>query len=192
MLRPVMVYKMLPDGSEWAHWQGFHLPISDTCPTVWTPAGSAMYWYYNTWQAKHNEITYFWPSCWYVIHAFYDTERRFAGCYCDVVMPNPLLQADATEARYVDLYVDVVVQADHSIVTKDEEVLRRAAGRNPQLALLHDRTMAELGDLAGHARAWTGPFACIADEIVRTDWQDLDPDSAAFSAARDSQWEMGL
>ncbi len=190
MLQPVTVHKMVPDGSEWAHWRGFHLPVSASCPTIWTPAGSEMHWRYATWRAR-NTITFLWPDRWYVIHAYYDDDRRFAGCYCDIVTPNPPLASDAAEASYLDLYVDVVVGADRSVSTKDEEVYRRAERAHPHLAALRERAFAELEGLAEHARAWSGPFAPIGERIVRADWHDLDPLSAAFGEARQRQWSVG-
>ena len=188
MLQQVELYKIIPDGSVWGYWRGFRLPISTACTTVWTPAGTPMHWRHNTWEAKSHEITFFWPDRWYVIHAFYQRNKRFFGCYCDIVMPNQPIALDATEMRYIDLYVDVVVKPDHDVYTKDEEVYERAMKSYPDLLALHDQAFAELDALARHARDWTGPFAVLADEIIRTDWNELDAHSAEFAASRDAQW----
>ncbi len=188
MLSAVEVYKMLPDGSQWGRWQGFWLPISDACPTVWTPAGTPMHWRPNTWHAAHNEITFIWPGQWYVIHSFYDPMGDFAGCYCDIVMPNPPVTPDATEVRYTDLYVDVVVRADRSVFTKDHEVYGRAAVVNPHLAELRAEAFQALDTLEAHALAWDGPFAAVVAHLDRLDWQTLDPTSTSFAAACAAQW----
>ena len=192
MLQEVEIYKMLPNGSQWGYWHAYRLPVSAACPMVWTPIGTAMHWQHNTWEAKSNEITFFWPTRWYVIHAFYTREKTFFGCYCDIVMPNPPVDPAATTLRYVDLYVDVVVKPDHSVYTKDEEVYARAMKQTPNLVPIRDQAFAELATLATHARDWTGPFAFIAEQIVRTDWQLLDPSSAEFTSDCAQQWGDSL
>jgi len=188
MLELVSIQKIVPNGSEWGHWQGYRLPISEACPTVWTPAGTAMHWQHNIWETKNHEITFFWPHRWYVIHVFYNHEKTFFGCYCDIVMPNPPFAPDSSNLRYVDLYVDVVVKPDHSVYTKDEEIYERAMKQNANLIPIRDRTFAELDALAAHARNWTGPFAILDEQIVRTDWHLLDAAGPEFVAACDSQW----
>jgi protein associated with RNAse G/E len=188
MLAAVEVYKMLPNGSQWGYWQGYRLPVMPTCPMIWTPTGTLMHWHYNTWETHAHEITFIWPSRWYVIHAFYTPEHQFFGCYCDIVMPNALLSDAACEVRYTDLYIDVVVDPQHGVITKDEEIYERAMHVNPQLIDVRDQAFAELDALATHARNWTGPFIPIKEKIVRTDWHLLDPTSSDFSAACLEQW----
>jgi protein associated with RNAse G/E len=188
MLPEVEIYKMLIDGSQWGQWHGYHLPISAACPTTWTPAGTAMHWRPATWTAENHAVAFFWPGRWYVIHAFYDRAGLFAGCYCDIVTPNPLPMPKVPTMRYTDLYVDVVVRADRSVFTKDHEVFGRAMQVVPALADLHDQAFRELDALEAHARAWSGPFAPVVERLMRTDWEMLDPASAEFAAARDAQW----
>lgn len=190
MLSPVEVHKILPDGSQWGAWDGFRLPVSQNCPTVWSPRGTAMHWRTGTWLSENHEISFFWPGRWYVIHAFYDQATQFAGCYCDIVTPNPPVAADAVAINYTDLYVDVVVRPDHSVLTKDQEVYARAMLVNPALAAMHDQAFAELDDLADQARAWTGPFALLDDRLTRADWHELDPASATFTTACAAQWRL--
>ncbi len=192
MLTPVEVYKVLPDGSQWGQWSGFHLPIDPRCATVWTPLGVPMHWRPATWEARNHAVAFFWPGRWYVIHAFYDGAGDFAGCYCDIVLPNPPVLPDAPEMRYTDLYIDVVVRADRTVFTKDHEVYARAEALNPTLRDLHAEAFAELDALAAHAEAWTGPFAAIGPRLIRTDWQTLDPSSAEYREACTQQWGVGL
>lgn len=188
MLPAIEVYKLLPDGSQWGRWRGYRVPASDRCGVVWTPAGTAMHWRPATWLASEHAVAYLWPGRWYVIHAKYSPEGVFAGCYCDIVTPNPALPPDAADARYTDLYVDVVVRPDRSVYTKDHEVYARAMAAYPELAALRDRAFAELDGLAAHARAWTGPFTAVSDRLVRTDWELLDPQGAELAAACQRQW----
>lgn len=192
MLAPVDVRKMLPDGSQWGQWSGFHLPIDPRCATVWTPIGTAMHWRPGTWEAHNHSVAFFWPGRWYVIHAFYDAAGKFAGCYCDIVLPNPPMLPDAAEMRYTDLYIDVVVRGDRTVYTKDQEVYARAEAVNPTLRDLRAEAFRELDLLAAHAEAWTGPFADIGPQLARTDWATLDPASAEYREARTHQWGAGL
>ena len=189
MLSPVTVRKILPDGSQWGEWQGFRLP-SSTCALIWTPLGTDMCWYYNTWPAKFHEVTFFWPEKWYVIHAFYSDHQQFSGCYCDIVMPNPAFPDGVSELYYTDLYVDVVVGADHSVTTKDQEMYERAMRHHTQLQTLHTRAFAELDALADHAREWTGPFEHIQREIIRLDWHTLNADSSVILDDIQTQWRL--
>jgi protein associated with RNAse G/E len=192
MLAPVELYKMLLDGSQWGQWSGFHLPIDPHCATVWTPADTAMHWRPETWASRNHAVAFFWPGRWYVIHAFYDTAGSFAGCYCDIVVPNPIVAPDATEIRYTDLYIDVVVRADRSVYTKDHEVFGRAEVYNPSLAAMRAHAFAELDALEAAAQAWTGPFAAIGPQLLRTDWHTLDPSSAEYHEACTQQWGAAL
>ena len=188
MLAAVEVYKMLPDGSQWGQWSGYRLPVSAACATVWTPIETPMHWRPHTWNATNHAIAFFWPARWYVIHAFYDRAGDFAGCYCDIVTPNPPVAPHAKQIQYTDLYVDVVVRADHSVITKDQEVYDRVMRHNPEVAALHDDAFRELDALAAQAVAWTGPFAVIDAHLLRTDWETLDPTSATFAEACANQW----
>jgi protein associated with RNAse G/E len=192
MLASVELFKMIPDGTQWGQWSGYHLPIDPHCTTVWTPAGTAMHWSYRTWEAQNHALAFVWPGRWYVIHAFYDPAGDFAGCYCDIVLPNPPVSPSATEIYYTDLYIDVVIRSDRSVFTKDEEVYARAMRVLPQLVELHDDAFRELATLAAHAQAWTGPFAAIGPHLARTDWATLDPSSATYLEARTQQWGATL
>ena len=189
MLRAVEIYKMLLDGSQWGRWSGFHLPVNSTCATIWTPIGTPMHWRPATWHTETHNIAFFWPGRWYVINVKYTAEGQFAGCYCDIVTPNPPLRDEDGEVRYTDLYVDVVVTADKRVTTKDEEVYDRAMQHLPELVALRDQSFAELAALAAHARGWTGPFCAIPDRLQVTNWETLEPASAAFSVAAQRQWE---
>lgn len=188
MLSSIEIYKMLLNGSQWGQWSSYHLPINQTCYTTWTPAGTSMHWQPATWQAETHAVAYFYPGRWYVIHAFYDRGGDFAGCYCDIVMPNPPIGDEATEVRYTDLFIDVVVRADRSVYTKDEEVYARAMQYNSYLGTIRTQAFEELDALANEARAWSGPFEPIAARLTRTDWEVLDPSSDEFVAARVAQW----
>ncbi len=40
LLLTTSIQKLLVDGSQWASWQGYHIPVSDEYFVVWTPAGT--------------------------------------------------------------------------------------------------------------------------------------------------------
>jgi protein associated with RNAse G/E len=149
-----------------------------------------MHWQPATWDAENHAIAYFWPGRWYVIHTFYTRGGVFAGCYCDIVLPNPTVAPAASDMRYTDLYVDVVVRADRSVFTKDQEVYDRAMLKHDALVAMHDEVFRELAALANHAEHWTGPFALISDHLARDDWHTLDPADPDFVAACADQWPI--
>lgn len=188
MLPPLQIHKMLIDGSQWGQWSSYRLPASERCAVAWTPAGTAMHWRPATWEAQHHGLAFFWPGRWYVIHASYTLAGMLVGCYCDIVMPNPQIAPDATDIRYLDLYVDVVVRADRSVFTKDQDVYERAMRVHEELVSLRAPAFTALEALADHAQAWTGPFVVVRDQLIRTDWEQLDPNSADFAVACAQQW----
>lgn len=190
MLPHVDVYKILPDGFQWGYWKGYRLPVTPRCPMVWTPLGTSMQWYHNTWDLRSHEVTYFWPGTWYVIHSFYTPAMDFNGCYCDIVKPNPAFRQDSPSMQYVDLYVDVVVRPDHSVYTKDEEVYARAAEAMPDLRDHRTEVFEEFAALADHARNWTGPFAIIPEHLLRADWHQLTAGDPSWQDEIRAQWPM--
>lgn len=181
MLPRITVRKMLIDGSQWGMWQPYVLPTGDGLVATWTPAGTEMHWANGTWPTTYHNIHIWWPRARYLINAQY-TGTAFAGCYCDVVLPLPDLPASAPERRYVDLYLDLVVHADRSWHTKDQEVYDRAEQEVP--ALRQERGSAEetLRWLETWAAAWSGPFAHVPAALPRLDYHDLDGDAPELSA----------
>ncbi len=173
MLLEADVYKMLVNGDQWGMWSGYQLPLSEQYVTIWTPIGTEMHWKPGTWISTRHSITYFWPAAWYTIHANYDADGHFAGCYCDLVLPSPAYTSASRELTYVDLYVDVVMRADRSVFTKDHEVFERAAMRYPIVEESRATVFAEMARLEAQAKDWIGPFAVIPKRLPRTDLETL-------------------
>jgi len=173
MLQEADVYKMLVSGEQWGKWQGFQFPMSEQYVTIWTPIGTEMHWKPGTWIAGKHSLAYFWPNTWQIIHANYYEDGRFAGCYCDLVLPTPSYTSASRELAYVDLYLDVVVRDDHSVYTKDHEVFERAAQRYPAVEEARSKVFEAMNQLEEQANNWTGPFAIIPARLLRTDWQAL-------------------
>lgn len=182
MLQRITVRKMLIDGRQWGTWQPYLFPVSDEFVATWTPAGTEMQWATGTFGATFNTLHYWWPGAQYLIGAFYNG-TQFAGCYCDITTPLAAVPADAPEREYLDLYLDLVVRADRSWFTKDQEVYDRAEQVIPDLRELRPAAEASLRQMEHWAGAWAGPFARIPQTLARTDWHTLDPASPEFAAA---------
>lgn len=177
MLAATTIRKMLVDGSQWASWDGYHLPVSDEYFVVWTPAGSEMHWRPRTWISEKHQLSYFWRDSWFTIHVGYDHQTgEFLSGYCDVVLPNTDYTNTAEEMIYTDLYIDVVVREDYSVYTKDHEVFDRAALRYPLVERSRKRAFDILDWVEEHAKRWTGPFSVIPHRLPRTDWEQLSID----------------
>jgi protein associated with RNAse G/E len=173
---------MLVDGTQWASWHGYHLPVSDEYFVVWTPIGTEMRWKPGTWLSTRHQMSFFWPDAWFTIHVGYDAETsRFHNGYCDVVLPNSGYTNAAEEMIYTDLYIDVVVREDGSVYTKDHEVFDRAAMRFPIVEQSRKRSFEVLDWLEEQARTWTGPFNYIPRLLPRTDFEKLGPGEASAS-----------
>jgi protein associated with RNAse G/E len=180
MLLEANVRKMLVDGSQWASWSGYHIPVSDNYFVIWTPAGSRMNWRPGGWVSQKHQLTYFWPDEWFTIHIGYNSSSGgFFSGYCDVVLPSSDYSNTASELIYTDLYIDVVVREDYSIFTKDQEVFDRAANRFPIVEQSREKSFEVLDWLAEHARHWTGPFELLPRSLPRIDFELLTPDEAA-------------
>lgn len=179
MLLPAHIRKMLVDGSQWASWHGYHVPVSDEYFVVWTPMGTEMHWRPGSWVSEKHQISYFWPHAWFTIHIGYDDQTgSFLSAYCDVVLPNSSYTNTAEEMIYTDLYIDVVVREDYTVFTKDHEVFDRAARRFPLIEQSRKKAFEALDWLEEQAKRWTGPFEYIPRRLPRTDFEKLDPDQA--------------
>jgi protein associated with RNAse G/E len=180
MLKQTSVRKMLVDGSQWASWCGFHIPVSDQFFVVWTPTGSSMHWRPGTWTSQRHSLAYFFPDAWFTLHIGYDVHSgKFISGYCDVVLPTADYTNTAGEMIYTDLYIDVVIGADYSVSTKDHEVFDRAAQAYPIVEDARERAFATLDELEQQARSWTGPFAIIPRQLPNTHFEHLTPEEAA-------------
>jgi len=186
LLHTAVIRKMLVDGSQWASWYGYHLPVSEDFFVIWTPAGSEMRWRPRQWVSEKHQMSYFWRDEWYTIHIGYDTQTgNFLSAYCDVVLPDSNYTNTAEEMIYTDLYIDVVVTADGSVYTKDQEVFDRAARHYPIVEESRQQAFETLDWLEEHAKHWTGPFTVIPHYLPRDDWEKLSPEEirAAFRLA---------
>lgn len=176
MLIKAQVSKMLVSGEEWGEWQGYQLPVSDEYVTIWTPRGTMRHWKPNKWKpnyfiSERHSLSFFWPGQWYTIHVGYYADGRFSDAYCDIVLPTPDYTTESRALVYTDLYVDVVVREDGSVITKDHAVFDRAALRYPIVAESRRKAFEALDWVEEHARHWTGPFAVMPRRLPRTDWE---------------------
>jgi protein associated with RNAse G/E len=184
MLLGATIRKMLVNGMQWASWYGYHIPVSKPYFVIWTPRGTQMYWGSGPWISSKHQLTYFFPDDWFTLHIGYNQEGRFISGYGDIVLPRNDYTNTAQELRYTDLYIDVVVNEDYSVYTKDHEVFDRAAASFPIVEQSREKSFAALHWLEGHAKCWTGPFATIPKQLPRTDFETLSIEEAthAFSA----------
>jgi protein associated with RNAse G/E len=180
MLREANIKKMLVDGSQWASWSGYHIPVSEEYFVIWTPAGTTMHWKPGTWVSPKHQLSYFWRDSWFTIHIGYEKNSgHFLSGYCDVVLPNSDYTNNAQELIYTDLYIDVVVREDYSVYTKDHEVFDRAAQRFPIVEQSRKKAYEALDLLEKQAREWTGPFEHMPRLLPQVDFAQLSPEEAA-------------
>jgi protein associated with RNAse G/E len=179
MLVGATIRKLLVNGEQWASWQGYHVPVSDEHFVIWTPAGTEMCWKPGTWISKKHQLSYFWRNEWFVIHVGYDKKTgSFLSGYCDVVLPTADYTNTAQEVIYTDLYIDVVINEDYSVYTKDHEVFDRASKRYAIVEQSRIQSFAMLDWLEEQAKQWSGPFSVIPRQLPRTDLETLAPDEA--------------
>jgi len=181
MLLEANISKMLVNGDEWAAWKGYQLPISDEYVCIWTPIGTKKHWKPHYWKpdyffSEKHSLTYFWPDAWYTIHISYFEDGSFASGYCDVVLPTPVYTSESQELIYTDLYIDVVIREDYSVYTKDQEIFARAALRYPIVEASRQKAFQVLDWVEDHARVWSGPFSIMPRQLLRTDFEYMNPE----------------
>lgn len=181
MLLGATIRKMLVDGTQWASWYGYHIPVSKPYFVIWTPLGTQMHWRPGSWISSKHQLTYFFPDDWFTLHVGYNQEGCFISGYCDIVLPCHDYTNTAQELSYTDLYIDVVVNEDHSVYTKDHEVFERAAAYFPIVEQSREKSFAVLYWLEEHAKRWTGPFVTIPQQLPRTDFETLTMEEASIA-----------
>lgn len=179
MLLGATIRKMLVDGTQWASWYGYHIPVSKPYFVIWTPLGTPMHWQPGSWISSKHQLTYFFPGDWFTLHIGYSAEGYFISGYVDIVLPRHDYTDTARELSYTDLYIDVVVRDDYSVYTKDHEVFDRAARYYPVVEQSREQSFAALARLEKDAQNWTGPFTHVPRRLSRTDFHLLDSDEAS-------------
>jgi protein associated with RNAse G/E len=179
MLLGATIRKMLVDGTQWASWYGYHIPVSKPYFVIWAPLGTQMHWRPGTWTSSKHQLTFFFPDDWFTLHVGYNREGRFISGYVDIVLPSHDYTDTAQELSYTDLYIDVVVNEDYSVYTKDHEVFERAARHYPVVEQSRQQSFAALARLEKNAQNWTGPFAYVPRQLSRTDFHLLESDQAS-------------
>src|SRR5260221_6158979 len=101
------------------------------------------------------------------VHVGYDQSGSFFSGYCDVVLPSSDYTNTAKELIYTDLYIDVVVRADYSVYTKDQEVFDRAAMRLPIGEQPRKKAFELVDWLEGEDQNWTAAFELIPPHSPR-------------------------
>ena len=71
-------------------------------------------------------IEYFWFDRWYNIFKFHEPDGAFRNFYCNIAMPPTLHEASL---EFVDLDIDLLVDADGNISVLDEDEFRENAAR---------------------------------------------------------------
>ncbi len=178
MLLQARIRKMLVEGTQWAMWQGYHVPVSEDYFVIWTPAGTEMHWLPRTWISEKHSLFYFWPGEWYTIQVSYGPDGQLLGSYCDVVLPGYDYSNTAEEMVYTDLYIDVVLREDGNVYTKDHEVFERAARHFPIVEESRQKSFETLDWLEAQAKQWSGPFERVPRRLPRLDFESLSPEEA--------------
>jgi protein associated with RNAse G/E len=79
---------------------------------------------------------YFWLDRWYNVFRFHESDGAFRNYYCNVCMP-PLVRGAVLD--YVDLDIDLIVDAAGAITILDEEEFRESAQRFNYPTEIYDR-----------------------------------------------------
>ncbi|MHB8630662.1 MAG: DUF402 domain-containing protein [Candidatus Limnocylindria bacterium] len=118
----VRVQKRIPDGSVWQRYRGYRLPDVHGVARVYLPGGTRWWNRLGGWAtpADGHGISLFHPSYPFVVscHGPAGTKRF----YVDIVRASTI----APELiEYLDLYLDVMIDAAGNVTEKDEEQLVR-------------------------------------------------------------------
>ncbi len=114
----VRVVKRIPDGSIWQRYRAYRLPDVDGVTRAYGPPGTGWWNPVGGWTTQHRGISLFHPDRPFVIscHGPEDAKRF----YIDIVRGSTV-GPDTIE--YLDLYLDVMIDAARAVSEKDEHQL---------------------------------------------------------------------
>jgi hypothetical protein len=118
----VRVSKRIPDGSVWQRYRAYRLPDVQGFARVYLPAGTRWWNPLGGWVTPPGSrgVNVFHPSHPFAISCHGpEGAKRF---YIDIVRASTIAE-DVIE--YLDLYLDVMIDAAGSVTEKDEEHLHR-------------------------------------------------------------------
>lgn len=116
----VRVQKLIPDGSVWQRYRAYRLPDVHGVARVYGPAGTRWWNPLGGWVTRTPGISLFHPGHPFVISCHGPDDDK--GFYIDIVRASTV-GGDLIE--YLDLYLDVMIDAARSVSEKDEEHLHR-------------------------------------------------------------------
>ena len=122
MLPIVRVVKRIPDGSVWQRYRAYRLPDVRGFARVYLPAGTRWWNPLGGWVTPpgNRGVNLFHPSHPFAISCHGpDGAKRF---YIDIIRASTIAR-DVIE--YLDLYLDVMIDAAGLVTEKDEEHLHR-------------------------------------------------------------------
>jgi hypothetical protein len=114
----VRVNKRIPDGSIWQRYRGYRLPDTHGVARVYGPPRTGWWNPLGGWETQHRGISLFDPERPFVIscHGPEDAKRF----YIDVVRSSTI---GPELIEYLDLYLDVMIDASRAVSEKDEHQL---------------------------------------------------------------------
>jgi hypothetical protein len=111
----VRVQKRIPDGSVWQRYRGYRLPDVQGVARAYLPPGTRWWNPLGGWTTQWPNVALFPPARPFVISCSGPPgDKRF---YIDIVRASTVAD-DGIE--YLDLYLDVMVDAARSVTEKDE------------------------------------------------------------------------
>jgi len=114
----IRVDKRVPDGSTWQSRRGYLLPSLDGWARVYQPAGTRWSNPLGGWTAETEGVAIFHPATPYTISCHGGGDgKRF---YVDVAYR---VRVEPERVEFVDLFLDVMVDAAGSVSEKDEHQL---------------------------------------------------------------------
>jgi uncharacterized protein DUF402 len=164
----VRVTKRIPDGSVWQRYRGYRLPDVEGSARVYGPAGTRWWNPLGGWVTADRGISLFRSDRPFVVswHGPEDAKRF----YVDVVRASTIADAGI---EYLDLYLDVMVDAAGAVREKDEhQIARLDAAEQAFVRRARDevRRLIAAGDAMFDPRS---PFYAIAADALEL--PPLDP-----------------
>ncbi|MGH2450529.1 MAG: DUF402 domain-containing protein [Candidatus Limnocylindria bacterium] len=129
MYPPVRVDKRHPDGTARASWYGYRLPDVASIARVYAPAGTRRLHVAGLWDVPNPVVTAFDLQLFFVPSRYATSEGP--RIYIDIARD---LRIDGDVLKYLDLYLDVMVDEHGTVSEKDEELLERLPDRDRWLA----------------------------------------------------------
>ncbi len=145
--REIRLHSTKWDGAPHFKWTGRLVGATPETLVITQPAGTPIETWKEVWTPNFDATIYFWHGKWYNVIQTWNVRGTIRSYYCNIITPACW---DGDELQWIDLDLDISVQADGSYRLMDEDEWMRNAERlnySPEAREEARRAVSELSAL---------------------------------------------